>query len=318
MLGGNQVGNLGYSYDADGRVTAKTGSFAQTNLPQAVTGNTFNAGNEMTGFNGTTLSYDLNGNLSGDGTNSYSWDARNHLASISGAVTASFIYDAFGRRVRKSINGSVTQFVFDGSKPVQELDGSSPPNTEANLLIGLKDSERFIRTDASGPMNFMSDAAGSTLTLADSTGAFQTQYTYDPFGNTTVSGTPSNNSYQFDAQENDDIGLYFFHGMFYDPSFGRFIAGEALDTSTPSPIPNPVATPSQIPTPGPTPTPGQGTVGCFIGKVGRDPFPILSCVLGGYACYQVPNRYFCDPAIIRCLDCAGQAASCYRNPGQLP
>lgn len=60
-LGGIRLGGLNYSYDADGRVIAKSGSLAQTNLPQAVTGNTFNAANEMTAFNGTTLSYDLNG-----------------------------------------------------------------------------------------------------------------------------------------------------------------------------------------------------------------------------------------------------------------
>ena len=60
----------------------------------------------MPGFNGTTLSgacpersrRDGNGNLTGDGTDTYTWDARNHLTAISGGPTASFVYDAFGRR----------------------------------------------------------------------------------------------------------------------------------------------------------------------------------------------------------------------------
>ena len=72
----------------------KTGSFAQANLPQPVSGNAFNAANEMTSFNGTTLSYDANGNLAWDGTNTYTWDARNHLTAMSGGAIASFIYDA--------------------------------------------------------------------------------------------------------------------------------------------------------------------------------------------------------------------------------
>ena len=38
-LGGNPVGDLEYSYDADGHVVGKSGSFAQTNLPASVTGN---------------------------------------------------------------------------------------------------------------------------------------------------------------------------------------------------------------------------------------------------------------------------------------
>jgi YD repeat-containing protein len=65
-LAGNPVGNLGYSYDADSRVIEKTGSFAQTGLPQPVTGNTFNAANEMTSFDGTPQTYDPNGNLTND------------------------------------------------------------------------------------------------------------------------------------------------------------------------------------------------------------------------------------------------------------
>jgi len=41
------------------------------NRPDAVSGNTFNADNGMSGLNGTTLGNDANGNLTGDGTNTY-------------------------------------------------------------------------------------------------------------------------------------------------------------------------------------------------------------------------------------------------------
>ena len=46
----------------------------------------------MTSFNGTPQTYDANGNLANDGTNTYSWDTRNHLTAIMGASTASFVY----------------------------------------------------------------------------------------------------------------------------------------------------------------------------------------------------------------------------------
>ena len=49
-----------------------------------VSNNAFNAANDMTAFNGTTLSYDANGNPTNDGTNTYAWDARNHLTAIVG------------------------------------------------------------------------------------------------------------------------------------------------------------------------------------------------------------------------------------------
>jgi YD repeat-containing protein len=78
-LSGNTAGNLQYQYDADGRVVQKSsaGSFAQTWMPTAVSNNQFNAANEITSFNGTPMTYDANGNLTNDGTNTYTEGARN-------------------------------------------------------------------------------------------------------------------------------------------------------------------------------------------------------------------------------------------------
>ncbi|MGC1676735.1 MAG: RHS repeat-associated core domain-containing protein, partial [Candidatus Binataceae bacterium] len=218
-LAGNQIGDLEYDYDADGHVIEKTGSFAQTNLPQPVAGNTFNADNEMTAFNGTAMSYDANGNLLNDGTNTYAWDARNHLSAITGANTASFAYDPFGRRMSKTIGATTTSFLYDGLNPVQELQSGSP---SANMLTGLGIDEYFQRTDASGASSYLTDALGTTLALANPAGGLATSYTYDPFGNTTVSGS-STNPFQFTGRENDGAGLYFNRARYYSPTTQRFI-----------------------------------------------------------------------------------------------
>jgi RHS repeat-associated protein len=226
-MGSSQLGNLTYTYDADGRVTAKAGSLAAVTLPAAVSGTTFNAANEMTGFNGATLNYDANGNLIGDGTNTFTWDARNHLSAMSGGATASFIYDAFGRRASKSINGTVTQFLYDGLNPAQELNGNVPPSPTANLLTGLDIDEYFTRTDTSGAMSFLTHALGSAIALTDSGGSINTSYTYEPFGYATVSG-PNANPYQFTGRENDGTGLLFYRARYYSPAFQRFIAQDPI------------------------------------------------------------------------------------------
>ncbi len=109
----------------------------------------FSPANAMTSFNGATLAYDANGNLTSDGTNSYGWDARNHLIAIGGANLATFVYDALGRRAQKAINGGATQFLYDRWNPVQELDATNTPT--ANLLTGLRIDEYFSRTDSAGP-----------------------------------------------------------------------------------------------------------------------------------------------------------------------
>src|SRR6266571_5982563 len=57
-----------YTYDSLGRRTQVGGSFAQTGLPTAVTSATYDAANELTNWNGLTISYDLNGNMLSDGT----------------------------------------------------------------------------------------------------------------------------------------------------------------------------------------------------------------------------------------------------------
>jgi YD repeat-containing protein len=78
------------------------------------------------------MTCDANGNLTADGTNTYTWNSRNLLASISGSSTTSFQYDGLGRRVQKSIGAQITRYLHDRLNPVQEQDALGAPT--ANLL----------------------------------------------------------------------------------------------------------------------------------------------------------------------------------------
>lgn len=218
---GSFLGDLTYSYDASGRRTTLGGSFARLGFPAAIGSHTYNAANQMTQRGAATLTYDNNGNLTGDGTNTYTWDARNQLASMSGpGLTASFNYDGIGRRIKKTVNGSITEYLYDGVTTVQEITGGTP---SANLLTGGLDTT-FSRTDANGTSTFLPDGLGSTLALLDSSGASQTQYTYEPFGKTTASGTGNGNSSQYAGRENDGTGLYFNRARYYSPALQRFLS----------------------------------------------------------------------------------------------
>jgi YD repeat-containing protein len=81
--GSTQLGNLTYVYDADGRRTSKGGSLAAAvTLPSAVSSSTtaYNVDNEQTKFgSASSMTYDADGELKSDGTNTYTWDARRHL-----------------------------------------------------------------------------------------------------------------------------------------------------------------------------------------------------------------------------------------------
>jgi RHS repeat-associated protein len=216
------LGNLTYTYDAAGNRTQIGGSWARTGLPQAATSATYNAANQMTAFGNQTLTYDANGNLTNDGTNTYTWDARNRLVSMTGA---SFVYDPLGRRVTKTISGTSTSFLYDGQNPVQELSGATPT---ANLLTGLGTDQFFTRMDSSGTTALLTDALGSTLALTDPTSTVQTEYTYEPFGRTTTTGSAATNSFQYTDRENDGTGLYYYRARYYSPALQRFISEDPI------------------------------------------------------------------------------------------
>jgi RHS repeat-associated protein len=226
QLGNTTLGNLTYSYDLGGRRTNVGGSFARTNLPLALTNATYNGSNELTQFGSSSLTFDANGNMTSDNASSYTWDARNHLVSITGAVSASFQYDPFGRRVAKTTIGT-TQYLYDRENPVEELSNGTP---RANLLTGLSVDEYFQRTDVAGPASFLTDALGGTLSLTGGSGNTLAQYTYEPFGNTTVSGS-SANSYEYTARENDGSALYFYRSRYYSPSLQRFLSEDPIGTA---------------------------------------------------------------------------------------
>ncbi|MHB8404399.1 MAG: RHS repeat-associated core domain-containing protein [Gammaproteobacteria bacterium] len=224
-LGSTTVGNLTYGYNNDGNIVSRGGTFDITNLPSAVASAVYDADNRLTTWGSQTLSYDADGNLTGDGTNTYTWNTRNQLIGISGGSTGSFVYDALGRRESKTINGTSTNFLYDGLNLEQELNGTTPT---VNYLTGENIDETLSRTDSTGSYSYLTDNLGSTLALTNSAGAIQTSYSYEPYGNTTASGSSSTNALQYTGRENDGDGLYYNRARYYSPLYGRFITGDPI------------------------------------------------------------------------------------------
>jgi RHS repeat-associated protein len=148
--------------------------------------------------------------------------------AISGGATASFVYDALGRRMSKTIGGTTTQFLYDRLNPVQEFNGANPPAATANLLTGLGIDEYFARTASGTTSTLLTDALGSTIGLVGSSSNIATSYTYQPFGATTAGGASNTNPYQFTGRENDGTGLYFYRARYYSPTYQRFVAQDPI------------------------------------------------------------------------------------------
>jgi RHS repeat-associated protein len=223
------LGDLWFTYDANENRTATGGTWARTEIPTGVPTSSYDAANEQVAFGEVTQTFDANGNLltqtEGSGTTTYTWDVRNRLVAINGpAVNAAFSYDAFGRRLTKIINAATTAFQYDGADIVRE----NGPMGEAAYLRTPTIDETLARTDANAAVIYLADILRSTVALADSSGGPVTEYTYAPFGQTSVAGLPSPNLFQFTGRENDGTGLYYYRARYYEPRKSRFLQADPL------------------------------------------------------------------------------------------
>jgi RHS repeat-associated protein len=217
--GGTVIGNLTYSYDAGGRRIGLGGSLAQVNLPAAIASATYDAANRLTSWAGTGLTYDDNGNLTGQGTGTFGWDARNQLTATSDGG-GSYAYDAFGRRIGRTVGGVTNAYSYDGLNPVK---------VNSDFLLGGQSlDERYARINSGGTTSYLTDALGSTLTLINASAATTASYSYEPNGKTTKTGS-DDTPMQFTGRDNDGASnLYYYRARYYSPQLGRFISQDPI------------------------------------------------------------------------------------------
>jgi RHS repeat-associated protein len=222
LPGGAQLGSLQYTRDPLGRVAKLSGSLARTNLPEALSGLSYDDANELTSLGGQALGYDADGNLTEDGSTTYKWNDRGELSEVkAGESSSSFSYDPFGRRAGKDVGGASTSYLYDGENVARETSGGET----SKLLNGLGLDERFARTTGSNTDSYLTDELGSTIALANEAGEPATEYSYDPFGAATSTGASSSNPYQY-AGGASEGALQQDGARSYDPALGRFISAD--------------------------------------------------------------------------------------------
>ena len=97
---GNSSYNLAFSYGPYGNMTCSLNPYTQGYCPQ----HTFNLNNHIADSGYT---YDAAGNLTSDGTNSFTWDAEGRTTNSNTA------YDAFGRKVYYQVPWTYMSAVYD-------------------------------------------------------------------------------------------------------------------------------------------------------------------------------------------------------------
>jgi RHS repeat-associated protein len=208
-----------------------------------------------TGDDATNLSYDSNGNVLDDGTNTYTYDAWNRMATFTtddgAGTTNTDMYDALGRRIVEDwtpdhLTDSHGRYIGFGHPDYTALYYSSADQVleEDTIDEGITS----ITTNVWGQQNVndlvekeVTPTGGSTteyyaehdanfnvVALTDNSDDVLERYQYDPYGNVTFLNP------DFSSEDDGNVSSYgmqyLFQGMRYDPNSGLYHA-DARDYS---------------------------------------------------------------------------------------
>jgi len=230
-----------YTYDASGNRATQT---VEIGTDTTVTTYTYDSLNRLLGtvtqLNGittetVTYTYDNNGNqllqthtAYIDGipqtpivklTNTY--DLFNQLISTVTAdgVTVISTYNGDGLRVGKSVNGTLTRYLYEAQRVVLEVnvlgDQTGRNVYGINLLTRQVGVDTFI---------YMYNGHADVTALLNTAGSIVATYYYDAFGNILdQTGVLSNNILYAGYQYDSETGLYYLNARMYDPVTARFM-----------------------------------------------------------------------------------------------
>src|SRR3989344_4263300 len=194
----------------------------------------------LASFASTAYTYDKNGNMTFDGANTYTYDAKNQLTqSVAGDVTTHYTYDYDGQRLSATaINAkkgtSIT--TYTPSKTYTEIvdnnNPTAPHKTITRILSpggdwkeietqGTVTTERYIYTDHLGNVQVVTDEKGAPIQIQD----------YKTFGSQDLNDTSGtyDSSRKYIGQEFDqDTGLLYLNARYYNPAIGRFLSQDPV------------------------------------------------------------------------------------------
>ena len=184
---------------------------------------------KLTSYDGQSITYDAIGNPLSYRGMTMSWTGRRLNSITNSGVSNSYLYDANGIRIRKTIGSTVTEYFTNGSTILAEKTGS-------NILWYIYDSDGEILgfTYNGTPYYYIKNVQGDVYKVVNASGSVVASYTYDAWGKVTASSGAMADinpvryrSYYYDKETN----LYYLQSRYYDPETGRFINADGLFSS---------------------------------------------------------------------------------------
>lgn len=199
--------------------------------------------------NGGTYDYDANGNLKTAAGWTYTYDAQNRLVQMEGmnSATAQWetivqTYDALNRVVTRTVNGELTQNVWDGWNLIAEHRGDWSVKrcylhgANQNELVAAFDGGEYTAT------TYWQDGRGNTAQVTGDNAVMLESYRYDleggpaffspDWGGMAMGASSYDVRFLFaGSQYLPDVGLYDMRNRFYYPSLNRFLQPDPIGFS---------------------------------------------------------------------------------------
>ena len=176
-------------------------------------------------YNGTAITYDAIGNPLTDGTWTYTWEKGRQLKRMSkSGTTATFLYNADGLRIRKTVGSTVTNYTLHGKNIVHMTQGS---NT-LHFWYDAQNRPAIVQFNGT-KYGYIHNLQGDVIGLIDTSGNEVVKYVYDAWGKilSTTGSLASTlgsiqpfryRSYVYDQE----TGLYYLRSRYYNSAWGRF------------------------------------------------------------------------------------------------
>ncbi|UST70884.1 RHS repeat-associated core domain-containing protein [Pseudomonas moraviensis] len=166
----------------------------------------------------------------------YRYDCQHRLIGLTrpDGQTATYQYDAFGRRIRKTIDGAVTEFFWQGEHLVAE----SSATQYRSFLYEPGTFRPLALLDGKGPKKacpfyYQLDHLGTPQELTDYSGEIVWSAQYDAYGKVaavTLAGEDYlDQPLRFQGQYFDvESGLHYNRHRYYDPRLGRYLTPDPV------------------------------------------------------------------------------------------
>jgi len=219
--------SLGFSYNPAGQIAGTTRSndaYAWGGAANRNDASSVNGLNQVTSVGAGSLGYDARGNLTSTGSNSYTYNSQNLMASGPGAT---LYYDSLGRLAEYDTSVS-TRFLYDGSHMAAEVANPSGAVTR-RYVYGPGDDEPLVWYEGSGTTDrrwLHADERGSVVAVSNGSGVSIGTNTYDEYG---VPGSANIGRFQYTGQAYlPTISMYYYKARIYSSRLGRFMQTDPI------------------------------------------------------------------------------------------